>query len=183
MTVDDLLARAEILDVLSRYCRAVDRRDADLLLSVYHHDAVDVRPYGPDGELRATPTELARRMLTSFADEQSMSQHHLTTVTIVTDLEHDRANAESYVIALHPMRASGPGGALERPALAVTGGRYLDDLERRDGRWAILRRVMVVDWSRADLPGQELFATLAPALAPGIGRRDPSAPFVGDLTA
>ena len=33
MDVEELIARAEITDVLHRYCRAVDRRDPDLLRS------------------------------------------------------------------------------------------------------------------------------------------------------
>ena len=41
MDVEELIARQEITDVLHRYCRAVDRRDPDLLRSVYHPDATD----------------------------------------------------------------------------------------------------------------------------------------------
>lgn len=33
------------------------------------------------------------------------------------------------------------------------GGRYLDRMERRDGRWAIAHRDVVFDWSRVDDAG------------------------------
>ena len=36
--------------------------------------------------------------------------------------------------------------------LIVSGGRYIDRLERRDGRWAIVARVCLVEWqSEADV--------------------------------
>ena len=41
MTLDDLLARAEIHDVVLRYCRGIDRLDPDLVRSCYHPGATD----------------------------------------------------------------------------------------------------------------------------------------------
>nr|WP_213245328.1 nuclear transport factor 2 family protein [Gordonia pseudamarae] len=40
----DLLDRQAICDVVARYCRAIDRRDFDLLRTCYHPGAVDVTP-------------------------------------------------------------------------------------------------------------------------------------------
>ena len=31
--------------------------------------------------------------------------------------------------------------------MTLSGGRYVDRLERRDGRWAIVDRVCVVEWN------------------------------------
>ena len=39
--VRELHDKQSIREVLTRYCRAVDRMDRDLLISVYHPDAVD----------------------------------------------------------------------------------------------------------------------------------------------
>ena len=39
MTVEELLAKQEIRDVLMRYSRAIDRMDSELLASVYHPGA------------------------------------------------------------------------------------------------------------------------------------------------
>src|SRR5688572_28213964 len=41
VTVEELLAKQEIRDVLMTYSRAIDRMDAELLASVYHPDAWD----------------------------------------------------------------------------------------------------------------------------------------------
>src|SRR5512134_2814360 len=39
--LERMLARQEILDVLARYARGVDRADAELLKSCYHADAIE----------------------------------------------------------------------------------------------------------------------------------------------
>ena len=36
-----LMDRQEILDVVNRYCRGVDRLDKEMVLSAYHEDAID----------------------------------------------------------------------------------------------------------------------------------------------
>src|SRR5215813_10484109 len=40
-SVRELLDRQAILDCIHRYCRGVDRFDRDMVLSVYHPDAID----------------------------------------------------------------------------------------------------------------------------------------------
>src|ERR1700733_167434 len=39
-TIDDLLAEADIKDLHVRFCRANDRRDEELMRSLFHADAV-----------------------------------------------------------------------------------------------------------------------------------------------
>jgi hypothetical protein len=39
-TIEDVVAEAEIRDVHLRYCRANDRRDAELMRGCFHPDAV-----------------------------------------------------------------------------------------------------------------------------------------------
>ncbi|MDH4365910.1 MAG: nuclear transport factor 2 family protein, partial [Acidimicrobiia bacterium] len=41
LTLDDLLAKEEIREVLFRYCRGIDRLDFDLVESCYHPGAYD----------------------------------------------------------------------------------------------------------------------------------------------
>jgi hypothetical protein len=39
----------------------------------------------------------------------------------------------------------------DRPVRDLTAGcRYVDAMEKRDGRWGIVHRVVVMDWSRLD---------------------------------
>ena len=58
-------------------------------------------------------------------------------------------------------------------------GRYLDKLEKRDGRWKILHRQVVVDWSKRiavqDERESEAFAALAKGAHLG---EDPLYPFL-----
>lgn len=39
--------------------------------------------------------------------------------------------------------------------MGIISGRYLDQLERQDGRWGIRRRVVISDWTRNHLDGPE----------------------------
>ena len=41
LTVDDLLAKEEIREVIFRYARGIDRMDFDLVTACYHADAYD----------------------------------------------------------------------------------------------------------------------------------------------
>ncbi|MBN9098639.1 MAG: nuclear transport factor 2 family protein [Pseudonocardia sp.] len=145
MDLAELIARQEIGDVLVRYCRAVDRGDLELLLSVYHPDATD-----DHGMYSGNGHEFARWLLAQPGRDALVTQHHLTNTTLDLDgdPEIDTARAETYFVAVH-----------RRPGPPVTvgqfGGRYLDRLERRAGVWRISARVVVHDWSLREIEGPE----------------------------
>jgi ketosteroid isomerase-like protein len=122
--------RQAITDVLHRYCRAVDRLDHELLLSVYHPDALD-----DHGTFSGTAEAFANRTIARMAEAYEATQHLLSNITI--ELQGDSAHVESYVVAVHAMA----GNAIEQ-----AGARYIDRFERRDGEWRIARRVAVIDW-------------------------------------
>jgi len=129
--VQRLLDLEEIRAATLRYTRGVDRHDDELTASAYHSDARDDHGayIGPvDGFIRHANTvhEL-------WWDTH---QHYVTNQTI--DLDGDSAHAETYFLA-----------ALRRKtgAIDLVGGRYLDRLERRDGRWAIADRACLVEWN------------------------------------
>jgi SnoaL-like domain len=171
---EEISARLEIRDVLFRYCRGIDRRDKELLRSVYWPDAVDRRSYGPPD---ASPGEFADRVIDGFGDLPAYSQHHVTNVFIDLDLAQGVAHVESYNLVMHPVgpqtsQALAPEDDGEH--LRVMGGRALDRFERRDGEWRIARRVMLVDWSREDLPGGPLFGAMRHGLDTGGFGTDPS---------
>lgn len=163
MTVDELLAREQIRDVLYRYCRGVDRGDAKLIASVYHADAIDEH-----GAFRGPGVEFAGYVVQAMDAVSIVGQHHLTNILI--EVDGHRAAAESYFIALHPHQPEGEAA----PILAAVGGRYLDRFECRDGVWKIAHRQVVLDWTQERLSGD---AWAAEAHFPGGGRRenDPSA--------
>jgi hypothetical protein len=128
-----LADKQELLEVLLRYCRAIDRRDYDLLRSVYHPDAVDEHGGLFSGSVDDFIAEVPRH-LAPF----SMTTHAITNALFHVD--GDRAEGESYVFATHVTRDT-------PPLNIVVSGRYLDRFERRSGEWRIVHRTCLSDWS------------------------------------
>ena len=130
--VVQLQDRQAIADCLSTYSRAVDRLDRELLLSAYHADAVD-----DHGVFVGTPEQFADWVIAMHTATHLSHQHCIFNSTV--DLDGDVAHVESYYMFVGLNRTGTP--------LAMSGGRYLDRLEKRDGRWAIAARVCVRDWA------------------------------------
>jgi hypothetical protein len=132
-----MLDQHEIREVLVRYCRGIDRQDDDLIRSAYHPDA-----WEHHGAFRGRDIE---DFLGYARDRSGLFErvaHYICNQYI--ELAGDVAHSETYAIALHQSRTDGEIGH------TIFGGRYLDRMERRDGRWAIADRVVVCDWSRVD---------------------------------
>ena len=129
-----LVDRSEILDCLHRYTRGMDRHDRDMVRSAFHEDAVDVH-----GSLAFRVGDFIDWAL-AYHEQQLHHQHYLTNVSI--EVDGDIAHAESYYLFVgrYPDR--------ETP-LTVAGGRYIDRLERRNGRWSIATRVCTAEWRTA----------------------------------
>lgn len=130
-TVRMLADRQAIRDCLMTYCRAVDRLDRELLLSVYHADAVD-----DHGVFVGDREAFADWVIAFHSRAQRTTQHVITNH--VCELDGDVAHAETYYM----LAAMNVGGA----PLTLSGGRYIDRFERRQGRWAIALRKVVSDW-------------------------------------
>jgi hypothetical protein len=130
--VAELQDRQAIHDCLMTYSRGVDRLDRELLLSVYHEDAID-----DHGVFVGTPEEFADWAISMHTATHFSHQHCIFNSTV--DLDGDVAHAESYYMFVGMNRQGTP--------LAMSGGRYLDRFEKRDGRWAIAARVCVRDWA------------------------------------
>jgi hypothetical protein len=134
-TVTELADRQAIRDVLMTYSRGIDRLDRELLLSVYHADAVD-----DHGVFVGSPAEFADWAIAMHTATHLSHQHCIFNVSV--DLDGDVAHTEAYYMFVGMNRAGAP--------LAMTGGRYLDRMEKRAGRWAIAARVCVRDWAPLD---------------------------------
>jgi hypothetical protein len=77
---------------------------------------------------------------------------HLIGNHLVT-INGDRAVAETYGMGVHY------GGAADDERNFTSGIRFIDRMERRDGRWAIAERWVLRDWVRSEVnlfipPGQ-----------------------------
>lgn len=159
----ELRDRESIRAVLYDYCRAVDRGDAELMRRCYHPDATD-----DHGFFSGNAWEFVDYVLPLLA-QLDRSIHSLTNPHIA--LDGDRAHVETQWSVVHRLR--GFTGLTD----LWHQGRYLDEFERRNGEWRILRRVTVLDaerWMRtADL--QDLVPDTVPNKVHRgrRGRRDP----------
>jgi ketosteroid isomerase-like protein len=130
--VIELQDRQAIHDCLMTYSRAVDRLDRELLLSVYHEDAID-----DHGVFVGSPEEFADWAIAMHTATHLSHQHCIFNSTC--DLDGDVAHTETYYMFVGLNRQGAP--------FAMSGGRYLDRLEKREGRWAIALRICVRDWA------------------------------------
>lgn len=134
MDTTELADRLAIAETLALYCRGIDRCDAQQLAAVFTPDArID---YG-DG---ARPVAEVIPALIASLGAMRLTQHNISNTVI--RINGESAKAETNCVALHLIPA--PGGETE----VVVGGRYLDRLEKREGRWRIAERLYVMDWNR-----------------------------------
>jgi predicted nuclease with RNAse H fold len=141
--VQALLDRQAIADVLTRYVRGVDRLDRALVRSCYHADATD--EHGSFSGGVDAYVDWAFGLLRRY--DATM---HLLGPTLV-ELAGDVALAETYGIA-HHRAAPAADGTFDAKRNLVTGFRYVDRFERRDGEWRIATRIATTEWSRIDDP-------------------------------
>ncbi len=124
--------RQDIYDCLVRYTRGMDRGDLALALTAYHPDAL-----ADCGAVCASAADMAKWSIADHNERQFRTQHLIGNFFF--DIRGDVADTETY---WHY------GGFNKPPLTAVSlmGGRYLDHFERRDGRWAIAHRIVVIDF-------------------------------------
>lgn len=134
-TLEWIVARERIRDVLLRYCRGVDRCDLELLRSVYHPDSFD-----DHGLFKGNGWEFAEMIVASKLSDALLAIHHVGNMLIDVDAGSDTARAETYFVAANRLKA-----APDQIQLFV--GRYVDVLTRRDGEWRIAQRTVVHDVS------------------------------------
>jgi len=138
--IQALLDKQAITEVIFRYARGYDRLDMETLAGVYWEDADDDFGMQKQGATIEEFFEFREKMDTHFIRQQ----HHISNVLI--ELDGEIATSESYFIfyALCP----GPGPSPEGEMELTMGGRYIDQFEKRDGAWRILKRVRLADWNK-----------------------------------
>lgn len=172
MDMIEIADRLAIADVLARYCRGIDRCDADELAGVFTADAQ--LDYGSG----AAPIAETIAGLMQGLGAMRLTQHTISNT--ICRIAGTVAKAETYCVATHIL--PGPDGA---EIELVVGGRYLDTLVKEGGIWRIAERLYVMDWNRT----QPATMQTAGGLFDGLQRRgargndDPSAAWwdcVGD---
>ncbi len=132
--LDEVIAKTAIRDVLSRYCRGLDRMDKEMAYATWHEDGTALYVDMYDGTGRG------------FVDwvwkaHEPMECHSHQITNCLVEVAGDTATSESYVTVVLWMHPEASGERTE----IVARGRYLDRWSRRDGRWAIDHRTHVAD--------------------------------------
>lgn len=128
--IDALLSKQAIQELVMAYARGVDRADKELLASIFHEDAVVV-----SGVINGSGPEFAEGICDYVQANLERCFHSVANIWI--EVRGDKAVGESYVIATSTV------GGKE----TLTGGRYVDSYERRNGVWKISSRTFVMDWT------------------------------------
>ncbi|WP_232491927.1 nuclear transport factor 2 family protein [Novosphingobium kaempferiae] len=154
-TLQALIDKDAIRELVLLYSRAIDRQDIDLLRDLYTDDATDTHGDSFDG-----PAEDYCAFIARAFPYMPYSGHHVCNHLIAVD--GDVASGEVYGLAYHliPSREGGQ----EEDFMAV---RYIDKYRRcEDGRWRFSKRVVTYDFKlRRPFDGGGLL---------GLAERDPS---------
>ncbi len=152
-----LTVKQEIRDALSRYCRAMDRRDEGLAAAVWHPDGQ--ADYGPD-IFQGTGAGFATWVTNVHA---GLDRHSHQITNVLVEVAGDRAVSEAYVTVVLRGLSDSEGGVSQ----ITTRGRYLDQWEQRDGRWAVTHRQFV-----DDITGYEQLSAAEAGARNEVGSRD-----------
>lgn len=138
-TVQTLLDRAEIQELVTRYVTALDTRDADLYAGVFTEDAVYELPgavHRGRAAIRKIVTDLQEsRARNDAAGKPSPSLYHAMFNHAIELVDATHARHQCYA---QTVRAAENG-----QFIVGFMGRYEDELVKRDGRWYIQSRKLV----------------------------------------
>jgi len=128
--VQNLTDRQEILDCIVSTSRGNDRFDAERISGSYHTDGLHEL-----GQKRISGTEYGAHANHAHAAICEVNLHNVTMHAC--EIDGDVAHAESYVIGLFLDKGC--------ETARILAGRYIDRLEKRDGRWRIVLRRATVE--------------------------------------
>ena len=171
-TAERIADRMAIQDVMYKWCRAIDRLDADGMRAAFHPDATDSHGAydgGVDGLVewvceRHKPIPFSSHQVSNILIEFATPDLALVE-TYIRTLQRYPAEAKASLAQLSGGQAGKPGTGID----LLTSSRYVDRFERREGEWRIARRTLIQDWKQfIEVPEN------APKPRPDwlVGRRD-----------
>jgi hypothetical protein len=127
----ELLDKQALYELVVKYCRAIDRCDEELFLSVFHPDA----KLDPGHTLTGTPREFVEYLYRAgrWSEERRGSRIQHAVSNSLFDVVGDIAYGESYVEVRE---------LVDGQRFAVV-ARYIDRYEKRAGEWRIAQRQVV----------------------------------------
>lgn len=132
--VSSIADEKALLQLAYRYAQAVDRRDADALVSVFTEDGIIARP----GSVWQGHEKL-RGIIARLNTMYGTTLHTVRNQTATIDGEN--AEGETYCVAMHILNST--DGKRTRMDMGI---RYQDRFVRQDGVWRFARRELIVDW-------------------------------------
>ena len=122
--------RQDIRDCIQRESRARDRQDIAQINRCWWPEGVDEH-----GSVITNAAEYAARANLGHSSNFNMTSHNITNH--ICELDGDTAYCESYVV----------GGLfwLDGKTTTIAFGRYLDQMERRNGEWRMLVRKCTIE--------------------------------------
>jgi hypothetical protein len=128
--IDAAVSKQALHELGMAYARAADRADAQLMASLFHEDSTVIA-----GVANGNGAGFAVGVADFISKNLERSFHSVANEWFHVD--GDDAIGESYVIAM--VTAGGKD--------SMTGGRYADSYQRRNGVWKFKTRTFVMDWS------------------------------------
>lgn len=133
-----LLEKSAIRDVLSRYCRGLDRMDKAM--------AYDVFAAGSSAHYYGMYQGTGHGFIDwVWGSHRTMESHSHQITNVLTELDGNSAASEAYVTVV--LQQQRPSGGVEIQCR----GRYLDRWAKQDGRWRIVEREFVLD-AQSEIP-------------------------------
>jgi len=130
-----LIAKDEIRELAMLYSRGVDRKDIELLRTLYAKDATDHHGKHYNGD-----ADGYLRFLEKSFPHMPYSGHHICNHLVSVDVDGNRGEGEVYALAYH-LIPDGKGGMVE-DFMAV---RYVDRYRKENDRWLFASRVVSFD--------------------------------------
>ena len=152
-TIND---RQQILDCITRESRGRDRHDSEQIASCWWDDGVDEH-----GAYLHPATLYPARANAGHRANFHMTSHNITNH--LCELNGDIAYCESYVM----------GGLswLDKNVTTIALGRYIDQLERRNGEWRIRTRRCTIEMT-ADCDGSWVHSASVEGFLKGLWSKD-----------
>jgi hypothetical protein len=132
--LDTLLNKEAIRDLVLLYSRGVDRKDFELLKTLYAKDATDDHGAHFKGSADAYIEFLTRSLPGLLAGGHFVCNHLIA-------VDGAAAEGEVYALAYH-IFPDGKGAAVQD----VAGVRYIDRYAKQNGRWLFASRIVTFDF-------------------------------------
>jgi hypothetical protein len=158
--LDVLIAKDQIRDQIYNYSRGLDRMDRALALQVFHPDAVVTQPNSTGGGFKGNGEDWVNYAWNAHS-KIAAHAHQMTNTLIRVD--GDKATSETY--AMDSLRTEPSENSASTNLILV---RYADTWSKRNGRWAIDTRNIIIDFSTNN--------TSTTPNRKGVARRDKSDP-------